>query len=100
MTRFAIPGLDMAGGVERVPDRSLVLDDATETRIHGLLAGGRWLHLSVSDNAKVRLAAWLPASAVRFLKVKAAKADPDRLLFGAMLVRPDGYSAGQTGPSL
>ena len=87
MTHFAIPGLDMAGGVERVPDRSLVLDDATETRIHGLLAGGRWLHLSVSDNAKVRLAAWLPASAVRFLKVKAAKADPDRLLFGASVNR-------------
>ena len=53
MTRFAIPGLDMAGGVERVPDRSLVLDDATETSIHRLLADGRWLHLSVSDNAKV-----------------------------------------------
>lgn len=95
--RYPAGGLfGAAPGVgERLADREVVLTDGTETRIYDLLAAGEWVHLSCGGSACVALPDWLATGAVRFVATRTAKPEASGRQVEAMLIRPDGYVAGQ-----
>ena len=77
----------------RVPNRRVRREDGSEVFVHELLSTGRWVHLSFAAGATVPLADALPDESV--IRVSS----PERLqrFFEgavAVLIRPDGYSAG------
>ena len=82
-----------AGAGIRAPDRKVRRADGSEVFVHELLCSGRWLHLSFGTGATVPLADALPEDAV--IQVRSAE-HPQRFFEGttAVLIRPDGYSAG------
>ncbi len=84
---------DEPGAGVRVPDRTLTLIDGSTENIHALLSGGNWLHLACEAGAKVPLPNWLSPDYVRYVDVRSL-AD-NEVGAAALLVRPDGYSAGQ-----
>lgn len=83
------------GAGERVPDRSLILADGSSANVHGLLASGKWLHLSFEDDAQLMLPRWLNKDAVHFVKADLAQHAAVQPRAAAMLIRPDGYCAGR-----
>lgn len=83
----------LLGGGERVADRALVLEDGRSTRLYDLLADGRWMHLSLGQQARKELPAWIALTNVRFETARTADGDKKRRPKPAtFLVRPDGHS--------
>ena len=77
----------------RVPNRRVRRADGSEVFVHELLSAGRWVHLSFAAGATVPLADALPDESV--IRVSSPER-PQRFFEGAVavLIRPDGYSAG------
>lgn len=77
----------------RVPDRGLRLADGSEARLHGLLDGGNWLHLSIGGDAELPAAGGLSGDMLRRVRCEGPL---DGFFEGmnALLVRPDGFAAG------
>lgn len=97
--RDPLPGLEKAGSSlvgNRIRDVPLKLSDGSETTLFALLSKGRWLDLTIGDNAPALRPSWLQPQTVVVAKgVPQEHAD----LFagiGSLLLRPDGYVA-QTG---
>jgi 2-polyprenyl-6-methoxyphenol hydroxylase-like FAD-dependent oxidoreductase len=92
----AFPNAPCSIGVGiRAPDRRLRRADGSEVFVHELLSSGRWLHLSFGTGASVPLANALPGDAIIEM---CSPQRPQRFFEGAsaVLIRPDGYSAGVT----
>ncbi|WP_233848870.1 FAD-dependent monooxygenase [Paraburkholderia sp. HD33-4] len=82
-----------AGAGIRAPDCRVSREDGSEITVYQLLSSGRWVHLSFGTGASVSLVDALRAESV--IQVRSA-ARPPKFFEGAaaVLIRPDGYSAG------
>jgi 2-polyprenyl-6-methoxyphenol hydroxylase-like FAD-dependent oxidoreductase len=77
----------------RVPNRRVRRADGSEVFVHELLSAGRWVHLSFAAGASVPFADALPEESL--IRITSPER-PQRFFEGAsaVLIRPDGYSAG------
>ncbi|RZF25794.1 2-polyprenyl-6-methoxyphenol hydroxylase [Paraburkholderia sp. UYCP14C] len=77
----------------RAPDCRVRREDGSEITVYQLLSSGRWLHLSFGKGASVSLVDALRKESV--IRVRSAER-PTKFFDGAaaVLIRPDGYSAG------
>ncbi|CAD6544903.1 12-dehydrotetracycline 5-monooxygenase/anhydrotetracycline 6-monooxygenase [Paraburkholderia hiiakae] len=77
----------------RAPDCSVRREDGSETTVYQLLSSGHWLHLSFGTDATVSLVDALREESV--IQIRSAER-PHKFFEGAtaVLIRPDGYSAG------
>lgn len=78
----------------RISDAPLILEDGTETTIFTLLSAGKWLLLTQPQVSTVTVPDWLPADAVVTARARDLRAAGSLAGLGAILIRPDGYSAG------
>ncbi|WP_411906702.1 FAD-dependent oxidoreductase [Rhizobium mayense] len=83
-----------AGAGQRLPDRDVILADGTATSLYRLLTPGTWLHLSCEGGVQTTLPGWLPTEAVRFAVTRGTKLEVSGREAHAVLIRPDGYTAG------